>query len=183
MPAAILFAACLNFLLVARFIYPEWLIPSLVRIACWVAVAVWISLVVRQMGQLPALLQPRSVADTPDPFPQARDLFLQAQWAEAEAKLAHCLEIDPRDCQALLMLAAVYRHTERFAAAQHALDMLRRLETADHWGLECQTEQRKLDRAQREDVETHTKDPDGGNESGSSEAAAEETSRAAESAA
>ncbi len=152
LPAALLFAASLNFLLVARWIYPEWLIPSLVRIACWVAVGVWVMCVIRQLGRLPGLLEPRLTNDAADTFPAARDLYLRGDLVEAEANLAQCLEIDSRDCQALLLLAAIYRQTGRFQAAKQTNQMLSKLETADGWWLECQTEREKLQRAEEAQV-------------------------------
>lgn len=148
LPAAMSFAGALNFLLVSRFIYPEWLQPSLVRIACWVAVGVWIMLVTRSIHRLPALLYPRAVGPGPDPFPRAHRLYLQGSWGEAEGVLAECLQIDARDCQALLLRAAIYRRTERWEAAELTLDLLDRLESADPWGLERERERERLQRAQ-----------------------------------
>jgi tetratricopeptide (TPR) repeat protein len=147
LPAALFFTAALNFLLVARFIYPEWMFPLLVRIACWVAVAAWGMIALRQISQLGTLLQPRQARQTPDGFPRARDHYLRGNWPEAEAGLNEALQIDPRDCQALLLLASIYRQSGRWEAASEALGQLARLETADGWALECQTERRKLDRA------------------------------------
>lgn len=146
LPAALMFAVCLNFLIVARFIYPEWLIPALVRVACWVGVGVWIMLVVRACSRLPALLQPRAVAETPDAFPEAQRFYLQGQWEQAEAALASCLEVDARDCQALLLLSSVYRLTGRLEAAGRVLEQLGRLETGDSWWLECAAEKSRLER-------------------------------------
>jgi tetratricopeptide (TPR) repeat protein len=139
-----MFAVAVNFLIVARFVYPEWLAASLVRVACWVGVGVWIMLVVRAAGRLPALLYPRAVSEVPDAFPLAQQHFLRGDWAEAEAVLSGCLEVDPRDCQALLMLAATYRFTGRLDAALRTLDLLGRLETGDPWWLECAAQRRRL---------------------------------------
>ena len=147
LPAAVVFAGSLNFLLVARFIYPEWLQPSLVKIACWVAVGVWIMVVARTINRLPQLLHPRIAAGTPDRYPQAHQMYLRSQWHECEAILAEMLEIDSRDCPALLMLAAVYRKTERWEAARMALESLGRLETADAWWQERDLEFKRLQEA------------------------------------
>lgn len=146
LPAAVMFAICLNFLIVARFIYPEWLVPALVRVACWVGVGVWGMLVVRAAGRLPALIHPRATSDSPDAFPQARQHYLRGQREEAEAVLVGCLEIDPRDSQAMLLLACIYRQTGRFEAAQRCLDQIGRLETGDGWWLECAAERERLRR-------------------------------------
>lgn len=145
-PAALMFAGCLNFLIVARFMYPEWLSPSLIRVACWIGVVVWFMLVARSVSGLAALLHPRAVVEEPDQFPVAQRHYLAGQLEESEAALATCLELDSRDCQAHLMLASVYRLTGRYEAAKRTLETLKRLETADHWWLECAAEQRRLER-------------------------------------
>jgi tetratricopeptide (TPR) repeat protein len=144
---AIVFTCALNFLIVARYVYPEWLVPALVRLACWVGLATWVVLTIRAVGRIPALLHPRSVSGEPDQYDAARTEYLQGNWTAAEALLAKCLEIDPRDCPALLLLASVYRQTDRLQAAERILESLDRLETADHWWLERQTERRRLSRA------------------------------------
>lgn len=166
LPAAVAFGVALNGLLVARFVYPEWLAPSLVRFACWIGVAMWLVLAFRAMGRLPALLQPRRAAAAPDQFAEAWKEYLRGRWHEAEAMLASCLEVDPRDCQSLLLLAGVYRHTERYEAATETLKQLSRLETADAWWLERQAEEKRLARDQRpsgtdpsEDAEDAKQDP------------------------
>lgn len=180
LPAAIVFAVAVNFLLVARFIYPEWLQPSLVKIACWVGVAVWIMLVVRGVQRLPGLLMPRVTAGKADTFADARGFYLQGQWSECEAILADCLEIDQRDSQALLMLASVYRQTGRLEAADQALTALARLETADGWWFEVQQERGRLQRA-RETSEDQAKasDADGDSQEGLGEPSVSEDDRVA----
>ncbi|MEL7338384.1 MAG: hypothetical protein AAFN70_19505, partial [Planctomycetota bacterium] len=40
-PAAIAFAASINVLLVALFIYPQWLSPTLVRVGCLAGTILW----------------------------------------------------------------------------------------------------------------------------------------------
>lgn len=173
LPAAVAFGVALNALLVARFLYPEWLAPSLVRFACWIGVAIWLVLAFRAAGRLPALLQPRRASETPDRFAEAWQEYLRGRWHEAEAMLAGCLEVDPRDCQSLLLLAGVYRHTERFEAAAETLRQLSRLETADAWWLERQAEEKRLARHQQ---------PRGDDASGEADET-EETAELAESAA
>lgn len=148
LPSAVAFGVALNSLLVARFVYPEWLAPSLVRLACWIGVAIWLVLTLRAASRLPALLRPRSVPETRDRYSEAWKEYLQGRWHEAEAVLAACLEVDPRDCQSLLLLAGVYRHTDRFEAAENTLKQLSRLETADAWWLERQAEEKRLARDQ-----------------------------------
>jgi hypothetical protein len=148
---AICFAIVINFLVVARFIYPEWLVPALSKLACWVGLAVWAVLIVRAVGRLPGLLHPRSISEQPDRYGEAREQYLRGELGQTEALLAGCLEVDHRDSPALLMLAGVYRQTGRWEAAENTLRTLDRLETADGWWLERAAELKKLERAKKQE--------------------------------
>lgn len=146
LPTAMTFALAVNFLLVARFIYPEWLASSLVRTAGWIAVVIWLVCVFRAARAMPELLYPRQVSQVPDRFAEAHQSYLQGAWVEAESLLTDCLAIENRDPPALLLLSAVYRHTGRLEAAGRLLDEVRLLEAADRWWLEIDSEQRRLGR-------------------------------------
>jgi cytochrome c-type biogenesis protein CcmH/NrfG len=56
------------------------------------------------------------------------------------------LGIEPRDPPALLLLAGLYRQTQRFEAASLLLREMSRLEVSDTWWLEIDAEQRRLSR-------------------------------------
>lgn len=143
-PTAIAFAIVLNVLLVARFIYPHWLEPVMVRVVFWGFVGIWLYLSIRAIRSLPTMLTPRLVSKKEDPFDRARSEYLKCRWYEAEALLIECLEIDSRDALALLLLASVYRQTDRLEAAQQTLDSLTSLETGDAWWMEIEIEQQRL---------------------------------------
>lgn len=146
LPPAIAFAMGLNLLLIMRFIYPQWLSGSLVRLACWVAIASWIFYVVRSIRELPQMIAPRTVSDEPDRFQEAHYEYLSGDWTEAERLLLKVLAIEPRDPPALLLLSGVYRHTDRLPKAQLLVQELSRLEIADTWWLEIEAEQRRIER-------------------------------------
>jgi len=146
LPTALAFAAAANFLLVARFIYPEWLSSGLVRMAGWVGVAMWLFCVVRSIREMPLLLNPRKASGQPDRFVEAHQAYLRGQWAEAESLLSDCLAIENRDPPSLILLCGVYRHTARLEAAQRLLEEIRLTEAADGWWLEVAAEQGRLDR-------------------------------------
>jgi thioredoxin-like negative regulator of GroEL len=111
--------------------------------------------------QLPALLDPRAGSDAVDRFPEARRQYLQGHWREAEALLSECLQIESRDPPSMLLLAGVYRHTGRLAAAGRLLDQLERLEVAAAWWLECEAERARLTRYQNVEAEkSETASPD-----------------------
>lgn len=146
LPTAIAFAVAVNLLLVARFIYPEWLAVGLVRMAGWVGLAFWGCLVLKATQQLPVLLNPRAASGQPDRFADAHLAYLRGEWGEAEALLVECLALENRDPPALLLLAGVYRHSRRWEAAERVLDEIRLTEAADRWWLEIETEAKRLAR-------------------------------------
>lgn len=146
LPTALAFAAAINFLLIARFVYPEWLAIGLVRMAGWVAVAIWLFCVIRSIREMPQLINPRRASGRPDRFVDAHQAYLRGDWAEAESLLSDCLAIENRDPPALILLCGVYRHTNRLEAASRLLEEIRLTESADGWWLEVAAEQGRLDR-------------------------------------
>ncbi len=146
LPAAIAFAAVVNALLIAKFVYSDWLSGGLVLLACWVVAAAWIVLTIRSIRELPLLLTPRQASEEPDRFPEAQIAFLRAEYPVAEKLLNESLAIEPRDPPALLMLSAIYRHTGRLHASQLLLTEVRKLEVAEQWELEFAAEQTRLER-------------------------------------
>ncbi|HBJ37157.1 MAG TPA: hypothetical protein DDZ51_20870 [Planctomycetaceae bacterium] len=146
LPTALAFAAAANFLLVARFVYPEWLAGGLIRMAGWVGVAIWLFCVVRSVREMPLLLNPRRASGQPDRFAEAHQAYLRGQWAEAESLLSDCLAIENRDPPSLILLCGVYRHTSRLDAADRLLEEIRLTESADGWWLEVAAEQNRLER-------------------------------------
>ena len=150
LPTALAFGLFLNLYLVARFLYPHWVSPALVGIAFWVGTSTWVFLVIRSLRDLPELIDPRSVSDEPDRFPEAHLAYLQGNWVEAEGKLTALLSIEPRDPPALLLLTGVYRHTDRLESAEMLLDEISRLEVADGWWLELAAERQRLIRAKQQ---------------------------------
>ncbi|WP_286762567.1 MULTISPECIES: tetratricopeptide repeat protein [Rhodopirellula] len=146
LPTAVAFAAVVNALLIAKFIYPGWLSGALVALACWIAVAAWVVLTVRSFRELPLLLAPRQVSDQPDRFAEAQLAYLTGNYALAEEALTAGLSIEPRDPPALLLLAAVLRHTGRLNAADALLTEIPKLEAAAAWNLEWESERARLER-------------------------------------
>ena len=63
-------------------------------------------------------------------FREAQAAYLAGDWVSAEQTLLKLLKHDPRDAEARLMLATLWRHEGRRDAAAEELDRLERLETA-----------------------------------------------------
>jgi hypothetical protein len=115
-------------------------------LACWIVAAAWVVLTVRSIRELPLLLSPRQVSDQPDRFAEAQLAYLTGNYALAEEALTAGLSIEPRDPPALLLLAAVLRHTGRLNAADALLTEIPKLEAAAAWNLEWESERARLER-------------------------------------
>jgi len=79
-----------------------------------------------------------------DILPDAQGHYLQGNWFETECCLKMLLKENPRDIEAMLMLATLYRHKERYDEAAGLLRELDRLEDAVPWKVEIRSEKRKL---------------------------------------
>ena len=79
-----------------------------------------------------------------DTFPGAQKHYLQGNWFEAECCLNILLQKNPRDIEATLMLATLYRHKNRCDEAAGLLKELELLEDAARWKFEIRSEKRKL---------------------------------------
>jgi hypothetical protein len=143
LPTAIAFALAFNGLLIARFVYPEWLTFGWVRVAGWVGVIAWFYCTLKNVRALPGLIHPRRVSDKPDRFADAHFAFLRSDWPRAEILLKDCLAIEERDPPTLLLLASVYRHKGQMELARACIDTLRITEAADRWWLEVDAEEKR----------------------------------------
>ena len=147
LPAAFAYTLVVNLILVARYLYPGWIHGGLVSLAFWGGLITLFFYIIRTARELPGLINPRETSEEPDQFPDARIAYLGGRWEEAEGLLTDVLAIEPRDPPALLLLTGVYRHTGRLEAAEVLLREISRLEVADGWLLEIETESKRLTRA------------------------------------
>jgi thioredoxin-like negative regulator of GroEL len=81
------------------------------------------------------------------------DHYLKGNWFEAEYLLSGLLAANPRDVDAGLMLATLWRHTGRFDEALEGLARLERCEDAKKWQWEIGQERDLVRRAQMRRVE------------------------------
>jgi len=142
------FAALVNLTLVAGVVWPE-LFPEALRKGSWAAlVVVWVgSVVVARWREGDATAADRQ-PEADDPYRQATQYYLQGSWFEAECALAGLLRRNPRDVDAALMLATLYRHAGRLDDAARQLAQLERFDEAAKWALEIDRERRWLAAAQ-----------------------------------
>jgi tetratricopeptide (TPR) repeat protein len=138
------FAAVVNLALAGSVLWCE-LFPSTARILLWTVVGV--------VGCLSALYAYRwerltsnsqSLPPAEDAFPRALDHYLKGNWFEAEQVLTMLLKQRPRDVDAALLLATLWRHTGRHEEAWRQLDRLECLEESKKWELEISRERALL---------------------------------------
>ena len=143
------FAAALNGLLVATFLWPRligtdsWSVvfsalgwPALL---CFWGASVW------NTWRLLPRLQPGADAHGDDAlFLRAQTEYLRGHWYEAEKLLVRLLADSPRDADAHLLLASLFRHTRRYEEAQRQWDLLERLDNGARWLFEIDEERRRL---------------------------------------
>lgn len=137
------FAGLLNVGLAGSLVWSE-LLPSGARTGVWMAIlAIW-------GGSLlfPSRENRRSHGASPtqraDTFLEAVDHYLKGNWFEAERTLVDLLRRQPRDVEAGLMLATLWRHTGRLDEADRQLDRLERLDSAAGWTWEIRQERRRI---------------------------------------
>ncbi len=145
--AAIVFAVCLNVALISCFVWTDWLgfqLPSLT----WPVIGiVWFVAAWRSYWNLPQLSSSEfDSSETEDLFLEAQTEYLCGHWIEVEALVRRILRINPEDVDAHLMLATLFRHTNRFDEAQQQLKTLQRQPGSNKWYLEIHREQQLLAR-------------------------------------
>jgi hypothetical protein len=141
------FAVLVNVTVVGSLVWTE-LFPDAVRKAAWLAVAVvWVgAATVARWRDRAAAREPEQQAG--DTYGQAVDHYLKGNWFEAECVLAGMLRNNPRDVDANLLLAALYRHTGRPDEAEVQLDRIERLDESAKWVLEIDRERKWLAESQ-----------------------------------
>ncbi len=137
--AAVAFGAAINLVLVSSFVWPELLPPPVMTVGWLLVAGIAVLSALRSYRLIPDLLSTERVDDR-GLFIQAQGEYLQGHWFEAESILQRLLRRSPRDADACLMLATLYRHTRRHEDATLSLERLERLEGADRWRWEIARE-------------------------------------------
>lgn len=149
---AVGFTALANVLAAATAVWTEWLSGS-VRGVAWATLGVvWILAWLETRADWRRLMAERSLGERgADPveladrgFRGALASYLAGDWVSAEQTLLKLLRLDPRDAEARLMLATLWRHEGRLDAAAQQLDQLELLETAADWGSEIAWERERI---------------------------------------
>ena len=152
---AILCAWAICLLLLATFVWPEWMALGLVRFLWLAAILGGMANAVWSHWTLGQLLQP-ATNDSSQRFELAQTEYLKGNWLEAEAVLMEVIHSRPRDAEALLLLVSVLRHTKRWQPAVRRLNQLKLLETAAPWQFEIAQEERLIQQRMAEHDEAET---------------------------
>jgi len=141
---ALIAAAVLNVLLLISFGWSELIGPGwrsalwAMLAAGWAAAALWSARLARRDATA------TETASAGDAYGHGLDHYLKGDYYQAERVFAALLRENPRDIDARLMLATLWRRTGRLDEAAEQLGLLRRTEGGEKWALEIEDEQEKL---------------------------------------
>ena len=134
----------LYFALVGSLVWTD-LFPALVRRGAWLAVVMlWVGAAVVARWRDAKNVGDPDVGRPGGSFDVAMEHYLKGNWFETECVLAGLLRQNPRDVDAGLMLATLYRRTGRHDEAACQLDRLQRMDEAAKWTLEISRERQWL---------------------------------------
>ncbi|MDX1926205.1 MAG: hypothetical protein SFV81_06795 [Pirellulaceae bacterium] len=143
-------------LLLATFVWPQWVSLLALRSLWLVAFVAWFIAIVRSHWQFAQLMQVSKPLEAKDSFLLAQTDYLAGNWFEAEAKLLQILHDFPRDAESQLLLVGVLRHTRRYRPALRRLAHLETLDSAIRWRYEITRERAIIERLMAEELEEQT---------------------------
>ena len=135
-----------NLLLTASWMWTEWFGPSTLLTGWTLFGVTWIFSTFIALWKWSEWVGPVERENSEDLFPLAQAQYLKGDWYEAESILGRLIQLDPLDIESHLMLASIYRRTERVELARRTLKYLERLEDSHQWLLETRLEREKLNR-------------------------------------
>jgi hypothetical protein len=140
---ALLFALLLDVFLVVNFYWTAMITTGQRNILLIIFFVSWI--VLFSVATLRSrFLNAMSTIDKKDEtFREVIIRYLRGDWFGTESLILPLIKKNPRDIEMLLLLATLYRHTQRYNEALEILDKLSLFENAEHWFPEMETE-RKL---------------------------------------
>ena len=142
------FAALLNLLILASFVWVELLSPLHLRLG-WLALgSLWAGSAILSVWYGRRGPLPHGATSAEGLFREALSEYLQGSWFEAETILGRLLHLHPRDVEARLLLATLLRHTRRYQEALDQLHRLERLRDVDPWAWEIAAEKRWIAESQ-----------------------------------
>ncbi len=144
-------------LLLATFVWPQWMSVWLFRSLWMVATVFWVFASVRNQWQFKRLMLVAKPLEAKDSFLEAQTDYLAGNWFDAEAKLLQILHEFPRDAESQLMLVGVLRRTKRYRPGLRRLAHLETLDSAARWRHEIRRERELIELRMAEELEEETK--------------------------
>jgi tetratricopeptide (TPR) repeat protein len=146
---AVLFAALLNGLIVTTFLWPRAIGSAgaavVFNVLGWfVVVCFWGASFWTTWRFLPRWQASSEARGDDALLLRAQTEYLQGHWYDAEQSLVRLLQDAPRDADAHLLLAALYRHTQRYEEARQRLALIERLDSGGRWLFEIDEERRRI---------------------------------------
>ena len=141
---ALLFGALAQATLFANFFWSDYLSGYLRASTGVVFIIAWIFLGAVASGRLKRYEKSLLYDAEGELFLEAQTHYLRGEWFETECALKSVLKKNPQDAEALLLLATLYRHIQRFSEARQTLAALEKLEAADYWRYEIRLEKEAI---------------------------------------
>ncbi len=150
---ALAFTWSASILLLATFVWPEWIGTNFTRFLWFVLGMWWCWQTLANHWNLSKLFQEGKTPANDQRFQHAQDEYLRGNWFEAEAILLAVLADYPRDAEAQLLLVSVLRHTRRWNPALRRLQQLELLDTANPWRFEILEERKRIEKLRAEQLD------------------------------
>ncbi len=155
---AIGFALLLNGLIITTFLWPriigtEHAAVVVNSLGWFVVLCFWGASTWTAWHLLPRLQPGADVRGDDALFLEAQHEYLKGNWYGAEQRLQRMLIDSPRDADAHLLLATLYRHTRRYDEARRVLDFLLRIDGGAKWLFEIGEEHRRIVLQQERETE------------------------------
>ena len=147
---AIGFAVVVNMLLLSSLVWVELVDSTLLRVGWAAAGVIWLCAAGLSGRRRRSSVAETAAAQSEDLFRTAQSEYLQGNWVAAESILRRVLEVDARDFESCLLLAALLRRTKRYKEARRELGCLERLDRAAAWTPEIEHEKTWLDQLEAE---------------------------------
>jgi hypothetical protein len=148
---AVIFGVVLQLAMVASLLWPGWLGPLSRTVVWFCVVGFWCIGAAEGFARACGWGGPRGTGiDVEHLFQTAQREYLRGEWQEAERLLVQILAADAGDVDARILLAMVYRRSDRLGPARKQLRQLSAMEGAAKWQFEVLGERQLLKQRERE---------------------------------